>query len=802
MVGKAISASGERRPRGRRASDRGDVYGSLQLFGYRHSQYPRPNLPWVCGRTAEGAPCQVGPDTKGRCLASFECRPQHAGQTYVCTRSMQAGGKCEQGPMPDGTCSRPVPRCRPVRSWRARRGVTVRWVCGTLVGLLLASLAGPSAPMFLSPGALTFQHAKGPKCGTCHTAFDSGPAGWPRAAFGASSLLSDSRRCLDCHELGKDSLHPHNMPPARLAEVKSSAAGPSARAPQPHLWLAELVFDQPHRVDGTLACATCHREHDGRTFDLTAMSNQRCLACHTTRFASLAHGHPDFSGFPYQRRTRIFFHHVSHIGKHFRDEKFAERAPGECKDCHMPDVNGRTMLVAGFPQVCASCHAGQIDGTEVLGPKGVAVLGVPGLDLETLRERGAAIGGWPEYADGKITPLMDLLLSGDPRYTEAKPVLAEVDELYDLTGATEEQIAAVEALAWSVKSLLFELVTRGVTTLKRRVEQAVGRAVTSGEMVALAGLMSPDAVQAAQQEWFPELLGDVARHQAGLLVPMLGAEAEAAEASEPPVPASDPDAVILAGEEDILAGEDDILAEDDDILAGETDILAGEDDILAGEDDILSDDDLGSDEGPPSGAEDEAVEETVETVRPEDWPAAGGWYRQFFTLRYRPVGHADPFVKAWLDLSGALSGTQDDLAAHSIFNELSSPEAPGVCTKCHSVDAQPDDALRVNWRSAQPVPNEQRFTRFAHTAHFSLLDEKGCLTCHGLDSEADYAAGFEDRDPTSFASNFAPMDRAVCAGCHVPVDAGDSCLTCHNYHIGILPPAVVGTPGMMADDDT
>ena len=34
------------------------------------------------------------------------------------------------------------------------------------------------------------------------------------------------------------------------------------------------------------------------------------------------------------------------------------------------------------------------------------------------------------------------------------------------------------------------------------------------------------------------------------------------------------------------------------------------------------------------------------------------------------------------------------------------------------------------------------------------------------------------------------MQKATCANCHVQKAAGDSCLTCHNYHIGHLPPAM------------
>ena len=67
---------------------------------------------------------------------------------------------------------------------------------------------------------------------------------------------------------------------------------------------------------------------------------------------------------------------------------------------------------------------------------------------------------------------------------------------------------------------------------------------------------------------------------------------------------------------------------------------------------------------------------------------------------------------------------------------LADPKALGRCVKCHSVDAvgkQPDTGFVVNWTGARPVRDQQKFTRFSHRTHFSLLDEEGCLSCHSLD---------------------------------------------------------------------
>ena len=166
------------------------------------------------------------------------------------------------------------------------------------------------------------------------------------------------------------------------------------------------------------------------------------------------------------------------------------------------------------------------------------------------------------------------------------------------------------------------------------------------------------------------------------------------------------------------------------------------------------------------------------------------------------MGHGDIFIHSWLEVisQSALSVDSGDLGHKTkpqwmtdIFEELANAKGPGVCTKCHSIDQSDNTGVLVNWRGAQPLPSEHTFTTYSHESHFSLLDEKGCVTCHTINAEAKFSAGFDDRDPTTFASNFNPLEQAVCAGCHQAKKASDGCLTCHNYHVGDFLPAVPTT---------
>ena len=159
-----------------------------------------------------------------------------------------------------------------------------------------------------------------------------------------------------------------------------------------------------------------------------------------------------------------------------------------------------------------------------------------------------------------------------------------------------------------------------------------------------------------------------------------------------------------------------------------------------------------------------------------------GWYRKTsdFTLRYRPTGHADAFLRAWLEL---FSQGAKNPQAFAAFNGIADAKTPGSCVKCHSIDQVGEGVPRVNWSGKSNAREAKGFNRFVHTAHFSLLTEKGCFTCHALNPKADFEKNYEGRDPQQFASNFSPIGRDTCVGCHTQDKVDDNCQSCHNYHV-------------------
>jgi predicted CXXCH cytochrome family protein len=249
-----------------------------------------------------------------------------------------------------------------------------------------------------------------------------------------------------------------------------------------------------------LACAACHREHQGAQFDLTAISDAACQSCHQQRYESFSTDHPDFGRWPYERRTRIVFNHASHQAKHFVERKQAF----DCKSCHVEDGSGSVQLLASYKASCAGCHNEKI-ATSVAG--GVPMFVLPTLDVDALKAAGHDIGTWPADAtgdfDGRLPPAMKLLLAGDPPAAKAIETLGPDFEFFDVDPDDEKQLGACATLATSIKSLLVELASDEERTIRTRLGTALGRPVTDAEIETLMAGVSSDLFKAAVEQWLP-----------------------------------------------------------------------------------------------------------------------------------------------------------------------------------------------------------------------------------------------------------------------------------------------------------
>lgn len=792
----------------------------LDQLSFKKNRYSRPNQDWICGHTDEGHPCPLGPDERGRCRHTGECVPAKNGDRWLCTRREAQGGKCTEGPLPNGACAHQIAPCQPTPSLRHTRGQLTWLLVALTLGVLLLALTGKGRGKWISPGALSVHHAtSGTVCGDCHTPEKSNSSSLAHPAIFQKRAAQDSQLCLKCHSLGPQPFSPHAAPASALA-VFTERAKTEKSSPPLLLKAGTAVANFSRMKSSELACSTCHQEHHGKDFNIAHFSETQCQVCHRVQFASFTHGHPEFAKYPYERRTRIYFDHASHIRDYFPAAQ--DKAPTSCQACHTPAVSGGKILVNNFEQSCAACHTDSINKS-----KPVAFFRVPGIDLTSLAKARISIGQWPKEAEDKLTPFMELLLGSDAAAGKALTVLKGKD-LLDLSDASPEQLAAASKLAWAVKELFYDFEVEGQSFLIKRLQEELPAGQNAAQLATLTGGIPRAGFISWRKEWMPDLTREVSNYRKGVLPPappvprtvskapiatpapktkQPPSDADILGDAEPSKEQSPPAKTAAPPGDDILGGEEP--SKEQSASAKPSAAAPPGDDILGGGEPSTPSPTPATVAATPSRSSlrrrpgqrasanptpaPKPVEEASqpkpasEGATDETWMVAG-WFRakDGFTLSYRPVGHADPFVAAWFNAAAAAPS-----AGSGVLKTLATTAGPGSCGKCHTVDVVPNGAQRVNWTAARPEPNSHPFTRFSHTAHLSLMTEKGCQTCHVLNPSSKYGSYFQPADPTiasldpsHFESNFAPLPKMECGQCHTARIAGDNCLLCHNYHTG------------------
>ena len=324
--------------------------------------YARPNEHWICGHAGEGKACPAGPDAKGRCRATAECKPRletKPGETKGRWRCTRPGGACESGPLPDGSCGRPIAKCSPVPTLRRMRGrLTLAVIAASCAWLLIVQGNPPWRNNFISPGTLSGPHSGAAfaalaatnqlnqSCGACHVAGNSGPNGLVNAALHADPgilnlpelLPANTARptaideaCLKCHT-GKN-FHQPDAPP--------------------------------------ISCSFCHAEHQGKV--MAATTDAHCDFCHakaatmavsrtTPVIHHFADDHPQFRFIMEKWRDpdTLKFNHARHL-----TSLTIPPLPGgqklDCAYCHQPDAAGTFMRPVAFEKNCGACHSLQFD---------------------------------------------------------------------------------------------------------------------------------------------------------------------------------------------------------------------------------------------------------------------------------------------------------------------------------------------------------------------------------------------------------------------------------------------------------
>jgi hypothetical protein len=336
-------------------------------------KYARPNQNWICGHAGEGNPCHAGPDARGRCRATAECKPvleTKPGETKGRWRCTRPGGACETGPLPDGSCCRPIAKCSPVATLRLIRGrLTLAVVAASCAALLILLGNPPWRDRFISPGEVSHTHSGAAfaalaatnhlsqnNCGACHVAGNAGPNAMVQAA------LHTEPGILDFKEL--------------------ALAKPAAATTMDASCLKCHAGKNFHQADApAISCSFCHTEHHGAM--MAATTDVNCDFCHgnaakmavaakfdaarsQANFTEVVHhfatDHPQFRFITEKWRDpdTLKFNHELHL-----TSPTIPRLPGgkklDCAFCHQPDAAGDYMKPVNFELHCRVCHSLQFD---------------------------------------------------------------------------------------------------------------------------------------------------------------------------------------------------------------------------------------------------------------------------------------------------------------------------------------------------------------------------------------------------------------------------------------------------------
>ena len=197
----------------------------------------------------------------------------------------------------------------------------------------------------------------------------------------------------------------------------------------------------------------------------------------------------------------------------------------------------------------------------------------------------------------------------------------------------------------------------------------------------------------------------------------------------------------------------------------------------------------------PEPAAKPAAAATPEPANPAAPAMSSGWRRDDarFAIVYQPLGHADPLLKAWLELAVSAPGVENASSAAqwsaaqwraAQWSQLLKPTALGRCVECHRVDSPPAGERMIHWLTNRRDLGVKEFTRFSHRPHLIQPQLQDCTQCHELNNKSVSSVSQSAAEPRPLPGDFLPLRKAACVQCHLPQAAGDQCLKCHNYHVG------------------
>lgn len=718
-----------------------------------------PSAAWICGYDELGKGCACGPTAKGRC-------------------GLATAGEHNDGAAASGSELTP---CIPRRSYRWRRQALCLNLAILTGGVLLLCMALPSRENTFVPGELSSKHAQildntlvSQRCGLCHpnshvgdrigasveamlgNQFSGQYASHPNPGnesdeplrfFGSSDGGQDAL-CMQCHRAhmpGAAKRTPHDLSPSALEALTRDAQSPawqtvgnrssSVAGPDPH-----------HAAPIQTNCADCHVEHHGRGFELKAMADDRCQACHRRKFESFTSGHPEFKNFPAQRSRSLAFSHQLHADKHFPQKN----RDFDCGKCHLdrgrPGTSGPIARSVSFEAACAECHQEPIRAASA---DGWAVLQLPSIDASAAAEN-ASLEHWPAEArfgyEGKISPVLRALLEADETAREALGHLPASGELADVPSIGDQREQVTAALALATERLIRQTARDGQAAWRERLLQVTRartqRELTAGETAlveAMCAGLPPDLFRQMQLAWFDRAGQPLAsapqpsdKDSDEATVADRAASSQTAATKPPPLSLvqSDPlrvqprrrQGIVVERQTSGLLVTDESAGDSltsDASTAGESLLLdesaSASSDLLAPhsanssvpdsnlidsnlidsnllDSELLGDDSLVDDAWDRAGSHAASVQSTAPLAGMSHL-AGGGWYLdgQTLALRYMPTGHADKMFAAWSlwwtlfadeSVRDIPHGKAQPASASTVTPGIPQ-QIPGGCVQCH-----------------------------------------------------------------------------------------------------------------------
>lgn len=413
-------------------------------------------------------------------------------QDWKCTRE---SGFCEKGPDKNGLCPfKKNEACNPKLNIRAQRFLFSFSLFTFLVGIffLLNSQENLKIHAF-NPGPVSNPHQTFEKnCLECHgdnskdlsklknihKSNEGSKVSWQNGKV-------STQACLNCHNIGDHPHSPHGMSQDMLVGI------------------SEKYNSNFNGNYEDKSCVSCHKEHQGRMADISHLSDSQCQSCHQVKFKSFAEGHSDFKNYPYKTRTKIKFNHLTHKSKHFPESK---QNDFQCASCHGLSEDKTRMVSKGFNDSCVKCHENQVYDRGK-SEKGWVILGLPYVDMDTLKAKSVNIGSWPEDAEGEITEFFKFLMT---LKIENRELIEWVEEngLDDLSDLEKEDLNIVKDFVWAFKQTLFELSYSEENDFLKSVKNSLAESHLKMGKVnysELAVLLDKSKFSNMVKDWFPNL---------------------------------------------------------------------------------------------------------------------------------------------------------------------------------------------------------------------------------------------------------------------------------------------------------